>query len=79
MPADAPFPATLLASSPTFNSPAVIELLRTGGRDVVIFDNAGPHGAAARRAPVRGSVVYISARRTPAAQGVSVRWMRLHR
>ena len=39
--ADAPFPTTLLASSPTFHSSAVIGLLENWRPDVVIFDNAG--------------------------------------
>lgn len=75
--ADAPFPATLLASSPTFNSPAVIALLRHWRPDVVIFDNTGRTAQlrAARRMGAR--VVYISARRRQRRKAFRWRWMRL--
>ena len=57
-----PFPVTLLDSSPTFHSGAVIELLTAFKPDVVVFDNAGRTAQlrAARRLGAR--VVYISAR-----------------
>ncbi len=75
--ADAPFPATLLTSSPTFHSAAVIELLETWRPDVVIFDNAGRTSQlrAARRLGAR--VVYISARRRQRNKAFRLRWMRL--
>ena len=75
--ADAPFPNTLLASSPTFHSAAVIELLETWRPDVVIFDNAGRTAQlrAARRWGAR--VVYISARRRQRRKAFRWRWMRL--
>jgi glycosyltransferase involved in cell wall biosynthesis len=75
--ADAPFPKTLLASSPTFHSAAVIELLETWQPDVVIFDNAGRTAQlrAARRFGAR--VVYISARRRQRRKAFRWRWMRL--
>lgn len=75
--ADAPFPATLLTSSPTFHSAAVIELLRKWRPDVVIFDNAGRTAQlrAARRSGAR--VVYISARRRQRGKAFRWRWMRL--
>ena len=75
--ADAPFPATLLASSPTFNSPAVISLLRHWRPDVVIFDNTGRTAQlrAARRLGAR--VVYISARRRQRRKAFRWRWMGL--
>jgi glycosyltransferase involved in cell wall biosynthesis len=75
--ADAPFPSTLLASSPTFHSAAVIELLETWRPDVVIFDNAGRTAQlrAARRVGAR--VVYISARRRQRRKAFRWRWMRL--
>jgi hypothetical protein len=58
-----PFPATLLPSSPTFHTAAVIEHLRASRPDVVIFDNAG-RGAQLEAAHRLGaSVVYISSRR----------------
>jgi predicted glycosyltransferase len=75
--ADAPFPKTLLASSPTFHSAAVIELLETFRPDVVIFDNAGRTAQlrAARRLGAR--VVYISARRRQRRKAFRWHWMRL--
>jgi hypothetical protein len=58
-----PFPATLLPSSPTFHTAAVIEHLRAARPDVVIFDNAG-RGAQLKAAHRLGaSVVYVSSRR----------------
>lgn len=73
----APFPATVLASSPTFHSAAVIELLHRFRPDVVIFDNAGRTAQlrAAQRAGAR--VVYISARRRQRRKAFRWRWMAL--
>ena len=75
--AHAPFPATLLSSSPTFHSAAVIELLETWRPDVVIFDNAGRTAQlrAARRLGAR--VVYISARPRQRRKAFRWQWMRL--
>jgi glycosyltransferase involved in cell wall biosynthesis len=75
--ADVPFPATLIPSSPTFHSAAVIELLETWRPDVVIFDNAGRSAQlrAARRLGAR--VVYISARRRQRYKAFRWHWMRL--
>ena len=74
---DAPFPATLLASSPTFHSGAVIELIETWRPDVVIFDNAG-RTAQLRAAQASGArVVYISARGRQRRKAFRWRWMRL--
>jgi glycosyltransferase involved in cell wall biosynthesis len=75
--ADAPFPATLLASSPTFHSKAVIELLEKWRPDVVVFDNAGRTAQlrAARRLGAR--VVYISARPRQRRKAFRWHWMRL--
>jgi glycosyltransferase involved in cell wall biosynthesis len=75
--ADAPFPATLLASSPTFHSAAVIELLEQWRPDVVIFDNAG-RSAQLRAAQRLGArIVYISARRRQRRKAFRWHWMRL--
>jgi hypothetical protein len=75
--ADAPFPTTLLPSSPTFHSAAVIELLERWRPDVVIFDNAG-RTAQLRAAQRLGSrVVYISARRRQRRKAFRWHWMRL--
>jgi glycosyltransferase involved in cell wall biosynthesis len=75
--ADAPFPTTLLASSPTFHSSAVIGLLENWRPDVVIFDNAGRtvQLRAARRLGAR--VVFISARARQRRKAFRPRWMRL--
>jgi glycosyltransferase involved in cell wall biosynthesis len=75
--ADAPFPATLFASSPTFHSSGVIELLETWRPDVVVFDNAGRTAQlrAARR--LGAHVIYISARSRQRRKAFRWRWMRL--
>ena len=75
--AGAPFPSTLLASSPTFHSAAVAELLGAWRPDVVIFDNAG-RTAQLRAARASGArIVYISARRRQRRKAFRWRWMRL--
>jgi len=75
--AGTPFPHTLLASSPTFHSAAVVDLLETWRPDVVVFDNAGRSAQlrAARRLGAR--VVYISARGRQRRKAFRWRWMRL--
>jgi hypothetical protein len=75
--ADVPFPATLVASSPTFHSAPVIELLTQWRPDIVVFDNAGRTAQlrAARRLGAR--VVYISARRRQRRKAFRWHWMRL--
>jgi len=75
--ADVPFPATLVASSPTFHSAPVIELLEQWRPDIVVFDNAGRTAQlrAARRLGAR--VVYISARRRQRRKAFRWHWMRL--
>jgi spore coat polysaccharide biosynthesis predicted glycosyltransferase SpsG len=72
-----PYPATLLASSPTFHSAAVIEVMKNWHPDVVIFDNAG-RTAQLRAAQRAGSrVVYISARARQRRKAFRLQWMRL--
>jgi hypothetical protein len=75
--ADAPFPVTLLASSPTFHSAAVIEILEEWRPDIVVFDNAGRTAQlrAARR--LGAGIVYISARRRQRRKAFRWQWMRL--
>jgi glycosyltransferase involved in cell wall biosynthesis len=72
-----PFPVTLLPSSATFHSAAVIELMRAWLPDVVIFDNAGRTRQiqAARRLGAR--IVFISARRRQRRRAFRLGWMRL--
>jgi len=75
--ADVPFPATLVASSPTFHTAPVVELLEKWRPDIVVFDNAGRTAQlrAARRLGAR--VVYISARRRQRRKAFRWHWMRL--
>jgi hypothetical protein len=75
--ASVPFPSTLLASSPTFHSAAVIELIDRFRPHVVIFDNAGRSAQlrAASRAGAR--IVFISARSRQRRKAFRARWMRL--
>jgi hypothetical protein len=72
-----PFPATLLDSSPTFHSKAVIELMEAFQPTVVVFDNAG-RTAQLRAARRRGArVVYISARARQRRKAFRWRWLPL--
>ena len=75
--ADAPFPATLLPSSPTFHSAAVIEMIENWRPDVVIFDNAGRTAQLSAAHRVGAHVVYISARRRQRRKAFRWHWMRL--
>jgi ADP-heptose:LPS heptosyltransferase len=75
--AAAPFASTLLESSPTFHSAAVIELLERLRPDVVIFDNAG-RSAQLRAAQRLGArIVYISSRRRQRRKAFRLSWMRM--
>jgi UDP:flavonoid glycosyltransferase YjiC (YdhE family) len=72
-----PYPVTLLPSSATFHSAAVIELMRRWRPDVVIFDNAG-RSAQLRSAQRLGArVVFISSRRRQRRRAFRLAWMRL--
>jgi hypothetical protein len=75
--ATTPFDATLLASSPTFDTPAVISAINTFRPDIVIFANAGrsEQFRAARRAGA--AVVFISYRRRKHFKATRARWLRL--
>jgi glycosyltransferase involved in cell wall biosynthesis len=75
--ADAAFPATLLPSSPTFHSSAVIEVLEEWRPDVVIFDNAGRTAQLSAAHRLGARVVYISARRRQRRKAFRWHWMRL--
>jgi ADP-heptose:LPS heptosyltransferase len=75
--ASAPYPKTLLDSSPTFHSTAVAELIGTFKPHVVIFDNAG-RTAQLRAAQAAGArVVYISSRPRQRRKAFRLTWMRL--
>jgi hypothetical protein len=72
-----PFPVTLLPSSATFHSAAVIDLMRAWRPDVVIFDNAG-RSAQLRSAHRLGArIVFISSRRRQRRRAFRLTWMRL--
>jgi len=72
-----PYPATLLASSPTFHSGAVIDIIERWRPNVAIFDNAGRTAQlrAAKRCGAR--VVYISARRRQRGKAFRLGWIPL--
>jgi predicted glycosyltransferase len=75
--AAAPFPATLLDSSPTFHTAAVAESIQTFKPDIVIFDNAG-RTAQLRAAYEAGArIVFISSRSRQRRKAFRWRWMRL--
>ena len=72
-----PFPVTLLPSSATFHSAAVIELMRAWLPNIVIFDNAG-RSAQLRAAHQLGArIVFISSRRRQRRRAFRLPWMRL--
>jgi glycosyltransferase involved in cell wall biosynthesis len=75
--AAAPFPSTLLPSSPTFHSPAVIEVIQSRHPDVVIFDNAGRTAQIRAAADAGARVVYISSRPRQRRKAFRWQWMGL--
>jgi hypothetical protein len=72
-----PFPATLLSSSPTFHSTAVIEVIEALRPHVVVFDNAGRTAQLLAASRFGARVVYISARPRQRRKAFRWRWMRL--
>ena len=72
-----PFPATLLDSSPTFHSAAVIRMIESFRPHVVIFDNAGRTAQLKAGQRSGAGVVYISARARQRRKAFRLRWMRL--
>jgi ADP-heptose:LPS heptosyltransferase len=75
--AQSPFPAALLASSPTFHSAAVSQIINDWRPDIVIFDNAGRTAQLRAAKKIGARVVYISARRRQRNKAFRVSWMRL--
>jgi len=75
--ANVPYPATLLPSSATFHSAAVVEVIAEFRPTIVLFDNAGRTAQlrAARRSGAR--VIFISARRRQRGKAFRWRWMQL--
>jgi spore coat polysaccharide biosynthesis predicted glycosyltransferase SpsG len=72
-----PFPVTLLASSPTFHSAAVNQLIESFRPHVVIFDNAGRTAQLRAGQQAGARVVYISARSRQRRKAFRWRWMKL--
>jgi hypothetical protein len=75
--ASAPFPTTLLATSATFQSAAVVRVLETWRPQVVVFDNAGRTAQLRAAQGVGARVVYVSARRRQRTKAFRLRWMRV--
>jgi glycosyltransferase involved in cell wall biosynthesis len=75
--ASAPFPTTLLATSATFQSAAVVRVLEAWRPQVVVFDNAGRTVQLRAAQGVGARVVYVSARRRQRAKAFRLRWMRV--
>ena len=75
--ARAPFPVTLLPSSATFHSAAVIDLMRNWRPDVVVFDNAGRSRQIEAAHRLGARIVFISSRRRQRRRAFRLRWMRL--
>jgi hypothetical protein len=75
--AQSPFPAVLLASSPTFHSAAVIGIMNDWRPHIVIFDNAGRTEQLRAAQRIGARVVYISARRRQRNKAFRLGWMRL--
>ena len=71
------FAATLLDSSPTFHSGAVVRLIKDFKPTIVVFDNAG-RTAQLRAAHRHGArIVFISSRSRQRRKAFRWRWMRL--
>ncbi len=75
--AKTPFDATLLPSSPTFNTPQVISAIETFRPDIVIFANAGRSSQFRAARDAGAFVVFISYRRRKRYKAARLRWMRL--
>jgi hypothetical protein len=71
-----PFAVTLLPSSPTLNSPQVIQKILEWRPDVVVFDNAGRSAQLRAAQRIRARIVYISARARQRRKAFRTRWMR---
>jgi spore coat polysaccharide biosynthesis predicted glycosyltransferase SpsG len=75
--AAAPFPATLLDSSPTFHTAAVTESIQKFKPNVVIFDNAGRTAQLRAAARAGARIIFISSRSRQRRKAFRWRWMRL--
>lgn len=75
--AAAPFPATLLDSSPTFHTAAVTESIQKLKPHVVIFDNAGRTAQLRAASQAGARIIFISSRSRQRRKAFRWRWMRL--
>ena len=75
--AGTPFPITLLDSSPTFHTAAVLAIMRDWHPDAVIFDNAGRTAQLRSAKRLGARVVYISARPRQRHKAFRLAWMRV--
>jgi hypothetical protein len=75
--AAAPFPSTLLDSSPTFHTAAVAQLIQQFKPHLVIFDNAGRTAQLRAAHRARARIVFISSRARQRRKAFRWRWMRL--
>jgi hypothetical protein len=75
--AAAPFPATLLDSSPTFHTAAVTESIQKFKPHIVIFDNAGRTAQLRAASRVGARIIFISSRSRQRRKAFRWRWMRL--
>jgi UDP:flavonoid glycosyltransferase YjiC (YdhE family) len=75
--AAAPFPATLLDSSPTFHTAAVRAWIQKFQPHVVIFDNAGRTAQLRAAARAGARIIFISSRSRQRRKAFRWRWMRL--
>jgi spore coat polysaccharide biosynthesis predicted glycosyltransferase SpsG len=75
--AAAPFPATLLDSSPTFHTAAVTESIQKFKPHIVIFDNAGRTAQLRAAARAGARIIFISSRSRQRRKAFRWRWMRL--
>jgi hypothetical protein len=72
-----PFAHTLLPSSPTFHTAAVVDCIARFRPDVVVFDNAGRTAQLAAAHRAGAAVIYISSRARQRRKGFRWRWMGL--
>lgn len=74
---EAPFPARLLPSSPTFHTREVSALIEELRPTIIVFDNAGRTAQIRAAARCGARIVYISSRRRQRRKAFRLRWMRL--
>ena len=75
--ADAPFPTTLLPSSPTFHTPEMVELMGSFQPTLVVFDNAGRTAQLRAAVGLGARVVFVSSRPRQRRKAFRLGWMRM--